>query len=48
MEFLEVQNTVTKIENLKHRFYSSLDKAEDLISEIFKTGHKKILGVGHK
>ena len=48
MEFLEVRNTITKIENLKDGFYSSLDKAEDLISEILKTGHKKIFGMGHK
>lgn len=36
MEFPEVGNTITKIKILKEWFYSSLDKAQDLISEILK------------
>lgn len=48
MQFPEVGNTITKIKILKEWFYSSLDKAEDLISEILKIGCKKIFRMGNK
>ena len=48
MESPEVVNTITKIKILKDWFYSSLDKAEDLISVILKIGCKKIFRMGNK
>jgi len=48
MEFPEVGNTITKIKILKDWFYSSLNKAEYLISEILKIGCEKIFRMGNK
>ena len=48
MEFPEVGNAITKIKILKDWFCSSLDKAEDLISEILKIGCEKIFRMGNK
>lgn len=34
MEFLDVGNAIIKVKNLNNEFYSSLDKAEDLIRKV--------------
>ena len=45
---IELTKIKAKIKILKEWFYSSLDKAEDLISEILKIGCKKIFRMGNK